>query len=927
MRLPLYLIAMMCMISSISAQQHITVKGNIYDRMTTKDLPHVMVTVLRADSTVAIETEAYKRSHTDDGNYYKEFEEGLFSFEIPIGAEQYTLHLSKDGYESLNMPLELSNLTRRQFELNLPPIFMTPIQSSSTIQLNELVVKTSKVKFYHKGDTLVYNADAFMLPQGSTLDALITKLPGVEIREGGKIYVNGKFVESLLLNGKDFFKGNQDVLRQNLGAYTVKNIAVYDKYGQMSTLMGTQLEDDKEYVMDVRLKKDYMGGFMGNAWASFGSDSRYLGRIFAMHFNNNARFAFYGNINNVNETDRPNDGYGFSTADDKTDGVSEIANGGFDYFIEDSHKEWSVGGNIDARYFDNFVNSNVFKESFLQRNSFQTTFSDRRNKDFSLSTRHEAKFNKELYYFNIKPEIHYNRTRTLSDNASVEFDRNVQEKYDIDRDLINALYTGTQSELREALINRNIFYHKNRTNSYRGYFWSEQGFRFKGSPDAFNVWIEGEYNRDHSNSSSQQVIDYGFNGTDSPESSTALSRENHRYPAYTGWIKGAFRYYVRARKTQFSLGYEYRHEQQRKSSFEFLLSSHTQDEEAFPPIRSHLEPDLGNTNSSILHANIHMIKGSLDYSTDLASRFMFNLSVSPEFHIRSRNLLYNAYCMNASGEFNSTAIPVKRTSCSFNNSGIRLSLNTKDYRFNINLQYKLQTIYTSLTDLIDIPNTVDPLNISYGNPNLKDAIRQNMSLAFTSNPAKNTTISVNSQFDYISRDQARGYIFDSNSGRRVFQTVNVSGNLSNSESVNFYKSFGFGQHELSINAGADYEFIRFANMIGENGPMQKQVVFSNRLGYSTRFGYTLMARYSLSCGMKGLNIFSHANSGLMANTKERRLIPRGSIELRLPLNLFFLGEVDYMIVKGTENVGMNPNQCIVNANLSYNLTERWIFRI
>lgn len=56
-----------------------------------------------------------------------------------------------------------------------------------------------------KNDTLVYNADAFQLSQGSMLDALIEQLPGVQLKDNGVITVNGKMVSSLLVNGKDFF--------------------------------------------------------------------------------------------------------------------------------------------------------------------------------------------------------------------------------------------------------------------------------------------------------------------------------------------------------------------------------------------------------------------------------------------------------------------------------------------------------------------------------------------------------------------------------------------------------------------------------------------------------------------------------------------------------------------------------------------------
>ena len=61
--------------------------------------------------------------------------------------------------------------------------------------LNEVVVKATKVKMYYKGDTLVYDADAFKLPDGSMLDALIRQLPGVTMNDGGEIFVNGRRVD------------------------------------------------------------------------------------------------------------------------------------------------------------------------------------------------------------------------------------------------------------------------------------------------------------------------------------------------------------------------------------------------------------------------------------------------------------------------------------------------------------------------------------------------------------------------------------------------------------------------------------------------------------------------------------------------------------------------------------------------------------
>ena len=116
-----------------------------------------------------------------------------------------------------------------------------------------------------RGDTLVYDAAAFELANGSMLDALVAQLPGAELKNG-QIKVNGKHIESLMINGEDFFAGTPKVALENLPAYTVKNIKVYDRaandaYLRRRATNGKKLPNEDEHmVMDVQLKKAYSTG-------------------------------------------------------------------------------------------------------------------------------------------------------------------------------------------------------------------------------------------------------------------------------------------------------------------------------------------------------------------------------------------------------------------------------------------------------------------------------------------------------------------------------------------------------------------------------------------------------------------------------------------------------------------------------------------
>lgn len=126
------------------------------------------------------------------------------------------------GYEEYTADIDGS---KKEYVLFLGKIFL----DKKAKELKEVTVQATKVKFYHRDDTLVYNADAFVMAEGSMLDDIIRQLPGVELKENGQILVNGRFVESLLLNGKDFFKGNRELMLKNLAAYTVKDIEVYER--------------------------------------------------------------------------------------------------------------------------------------------------------------------------------------------------------------------------------------------------------------------------------------------------------------------------------------------------------------------------------------------------------------------------------------------------------------------------------------------------------------------------------------------------------------------------------------------------------------------------------------------------------------------------------------------------------------------------
>lgn len=281
--------------AQVKKEKKLYLWGYLSDSFTKSHIPDVKVVVLRPDSSLV------DSAHVETGGY--RFKSSEYYLQVPAKPAKYIIKATHPDYETTFQNFEIKYVARnRDFEV--PAIRMKRIQRSSYDKdggsLQEVVVKATKVKMVYKGDTIVFNADAFNVPEGSMLDGLIKQLPGVELKDNGEIYVNGKKVENLTLNGADFFKGKNKMMLENLPYYTVKNVQVYNKRTPKSEFLGRDVEE-KEYTMDVVLKKEYKVGGTVNLEAGYGTDDRYKARGFGLRYTDQSRAVLFGGLNNLNE--------------------------------------------------------------------------------------------------------------------------------------------------------------------------------------------------------------------------------------------------------------------------------------------------------------------------------------------------------------------------------------------------------------------------------------------------------------------------------------------------------------------------------------------------------------------------------------------------------------------------------------------------
>lgn len=313
--------------NDVKVKKEKTVKlyGEVYDSFT-KAKVRAKIIVMTADSTVIRE---------DSTRFYGM--DSDFNITVPKRDGKYIFKLESDDYETTFYDYELKTNSRKQW-YEMPRILMKRKANDifKDVELGGVVVKGTKIQVAYKGDTIVYDASAFNLPEGSMLDALVRQLPGAELKDNGDIYINGEKIDYLTLNGSDFFKGDNKVMLENMPYFTVKNVQVYHKSTERSEALGREI-DEKEFVMDVKLKREYSRGYILNAEAGAGTEDRYMSRAFGLYYDDHTRVSLFGNVNNVNEVRQPgNDGDW--TPSNMSKNVLEHKQTGFELQTEDKDK-------------------------------------------------------------------------------------------------------------------------------------------------------------------------------------------------------------------------------------------------------------------------------------------------------------------------------------------------------------------------------------------------------------------------------------------------------------------------------------------------------------------------------------------------------------------------------------------------------------
>ncbi|HKZ67435.1 MAG TPA: TonB-dependent receptor [Chitinophagaceae bacterium] len=332
------------------------------------------------------------------------------------------------------------------------------IHLSSLAKVLEEVIVTVDRTVTIKEDTIEFKADSFKLKPDADVEALLKKIPGVQVDASGNITAYGKSINKIRVNGKDFFSGDVKTATKELPANIVDLVQVIDDYGDQAAFSGVK-DGDPDKIINLQIKKDKNKGHFGRGQAGYGTDQRYTVNGSANHFNNDQQISLQLNFNNTNTSTfslpRPPGSSGSLRSGGMPDNgtmnsVSTIINNGDGGFLQNgqvSNDGISRTNSIGLNYRDDWgkklsiYGSYTFtdKQTVTLSNTEQTNlFTTGSVVNYQNSNKTENSSNHRLFFnaewkidsFNlvkISPTISYSKTNstTVSDFL---FNRNSNEK-------------------------------------------------------------------------------------------------------------------------------------------------------------------------------------------------------------------------------------------------------------------------------------------------------------------------------------------------------------------------------------------------------------------------------------------------------------------------------------------------------------------
>lgn len=775
----------------------------------------------------------------------------------------YLLHITFIGYDPLYQPLQI---TGKKNPVNVGKLEL----SDGAIELGEAVVIGKAPEVTVRNDTVEYNADSYKVTEGSVLEDLLKKMPGVEVDSEGKITVNGKEVKKVMVDGKEFFSDDPKVASKNLPAKMIDKLQVLDKKSDMAQMTGFD-DGEEETVINLTVKPGMKQGWFGNAYGGYGSKDRYEGNAMVNRFVNNDQITFMGGANNTNNMGFSDlastmfsgmgGGGGRRGGFGAGSGITSSGNAGLNFSKEFKPDKLTLGGNTRYSHSDNDARSKSDRQNILPGDSssydnseaMSRTKSDNFGVDFRLEWKPDT-----MTQLIFRPS--FSLSHSMNDNFSDA------TTLDNERDTVNTNKSSNYSESNGYNLNASIDFSRKLNNKGR----------------VFSATLSGGNSDSYSDGMNRSNIVY-FNQTDALKNSIIDQRSRYdnkgfNYRAYVSWVEPiGHNNFIQA---TYSIS-------QRKQ--EALKNVYNQDADGIYNV-------LDSAYSQSYRNNFISQRASLSFKSQREKfNYTIGLNLDPSY--------------SSSENFVGDTTLSKITRKVVNLSPMAQFNYMFDKRTNLRIMYNGRTSQPSMTQLQPVADISDPTNITIGNPDLNPRYTNNVFIRFQQfTPEKQRAFMIMANGSYIINDIVSYTSYNQETGVKTTTYKNVNGNYSGN--VRMMLNTPLKNKKFSINSMTMASFANSNGYINEEKNTNRNLILSERGGIDFRSSY-------LDLGVNG-NIRYNATSNSLQKENNQNTFNYGAggyTTIYLPLNFKIESDVNWSTNSGYGD-GFKQNEVLWNASAS-----------
>lgn len=167
------------------------------------------------------------------------------------------------------------------------------------INFDQVVVEAMRDRVVVRGDTTEYLADGFKVNPDATAEDLIAKMPGIVV-EDGEVKAQGETVRRVTVDGREFFGDDPNLALRTLPAEIIERIQVFDRLSDQAQFTGFD-DGNREMTMNIITRPGRNNGQFGKVFGGYGSEDRYISGGNINIFDDDRRISIIGLSNNVNQ--------------------------------------------------------------------------------------------------------------------------------------------------------------------------------------------------------------------------------------------------------------------------------------------------------------------------------------------------------------------------------------------------------------------------------------------------------------------------------------------------------------------------------------------------------------------------------------------------------------------------------------------------